>query len=191
MLAASGTLDPTPCGPPVAVSADDTGEFVADAARPRRSIYVEQRRSMPVAFLAAFDAPVMETNCDRRPASTVAGQALVLMNGPFALEQARLLAEKALAAAPVPPDTDRRGPGSVAAALEPAVVESWRRALCRAPDAVERREAVAFLADELAILLPADPVPGRDPPTPAAARAEALANLCQQLLSTNEFLYVD
>ncbi len=191
MLAASGMLDATPFGPPVAVSADDTGEFVAAAGQPRRSVYVEQRRSMPVAFLAAFDAPVMETNCDRRAASTVAGQALVLMNGPFALEQARLLAEKALATAPVPADTDSRGPGSAAAAMEPAVEESWRRALCRAPDALERREALAFLADELAILRPADPLPGRDPPTPAAARAEALANLCQQLLSSNEFLYVD
>jgi hypothetical protein len=88
------------------------------------------------------------------------------MNGPFALEQARLLAEKALATAPVPPVTDALGPGSAAAAL-------------------------AFLADQLAILRPADPVPGREPPAPAAARAEALANLCQQLLACNEFLYVD
>ncbi|MBM3955458.1 MAG: DUF1549 domain-containing protein [Planctomycetes bacterium] len=191
MLAASGALDPTPFGAPVPVSADDTGEFVADPAKPRRSIYVEQRRSMPVAFLSAFDAPVMETNCLRRPSSTVAGQALVLMNGPFALEQARLLADKALAAAPVPAEADALGPGSVAALLEPAVVEAWRRALSRSPDAAERREALAFLADQLAILRPADPVPGREPAAPAAARAEALANLCQQLLSCNEFLYVD
>ena len=191
MLAAAGNLDPTPFGPPVAVSADDTGEFVAAAGQPRRSVYVEQRRSMPVAFLAAFDAPVMETNCARRSSSTVAGQALVLMNGPFALEQARLLAEKALATAPVPPETDALGPGSAAAALEPAVDQAWRRALARSPTADERRAALAFLADQLAILRPADPVPGREPPAPAAARAEALANLCQQLLSCNEFLYVD
>ena len=191
MLAAAGTLDATPFGPPVPVSADDTGEFVAAAGQPRRSIYVEQRRSMPVAFLAAFDAPVMETNCVRRPSSTGAGQALVLMNGPFALEQARLLAEKALAAAPVPPEADALGPGSAAAALEPAVDQAWRRALSRSPTAEERRTAVAFLADQLAILRPADPVPGREPAAPAAARAEALANLCQQLLACNEFLYVD
>jgi mono/diheme cytochrome c family protein len=191
MLAASGALDPTPFNAPVPVSADDTGEFVADPAKPRRSIYVEQRRSMPVAFLAAFDAPVMETNCLRRPSSTVAGQALVLMNGPFALEQARLLADKALAAAPPPAEADALGPGSVAALLEPAVEQAWRRALARSPDAAERREALAFLADQLAILRPADPVPGREPAAPAAARAEALANLCQQLLSCNEFLYVD
>ncbi|MFM7520980.1 MAG: PSD1 and planctomycete cytochrome C domain-containing protein, partial [Planctomycetota bacterium] len=191
MLAASGALDPTPFGAPVPVSADDTGEFVADPAKPRRSIYVEQRRSMPVAFLSAFDAPVMETNCLRRPSSTVAGQALVLMNGPFALDQARVLAEKALAAAPVPAEADAFGPGSVAGLLEPAVEQAWRRALARSPDAAERREALAFLADQLAILRPADPVPGREPAAPAAARAEALANLCQQLLSCNEFLYVD
>jgi mono/diheme cytochrome c family protein len=191
MLAASGALDPTLFGAPVPVSADDTGEFVADPAKPRRSIYVEQRRSMPVAFLSAFDAPVMETNCLRRPSSTVAGQALVLMNGPFALEQARLLADKALAAAPVPAEADAFGPGSVAGLLEPAVEQAWRRALARSPDAAERREALAFLADQLAILRPADPVPGREPVAPAAARAEALANLCQQLLSCNEFLYVD
>jgi len=191
MLAASGALDTTPFGPPVTVSADDAGEFVADPAKPRRGIYVEQRRSTPVGFLAAFDAPVMETNCLRRPSSTVAGQALVLMNGPFALDQARILAERALAAAPPADTADGLGPGSASLALEPAVEEAWRRALGRVPTPDERREAVAFLADNLAILRPVDPTPGREPPAASAARVEALTNLCQQLLCCNEFLYVD
>jgi hypothetical protein len=43
-------------------------------------------------MLQAFDAPVMETNCELRPSSTVATQSLMLMNGDFILEQAKMLA---------------------------------------------------------------------------------------------------
>ncbi|MFM7248543.1 MAG: DUF1549 and DUF1553 domain-containing protein, partial [Planctomycetaceae bacterium] len=186
VLAASGALDPTPFGPPVPVVADDTGEFVVKDGVPRRSLWIEQRRSKPVQLLAAFDAPAMQTNCDRRIASTAPGQALVLMNGDFLLAQARRLAETALAEAAAPPAADD-GPGSGAQALAPAVERAWRRAFGRAPDDVERGEATAFLADELAILA----ARGGDLAAPAERRLRALANLCQQLLASNEFLYVD
>ena len=52
----------------------------------RRSVYIEVRRSKPLAILRAFDAPVMETNCDRRIASTAAPQALMMMNSEFTLK---------------------------------------------------------------------------------------------------------
>ena len=47
--------------------------------------------------------------------------------------------------------------------------------------------SAAFLADEIALLRGR---PG-DEGAPATARGRALANLCQQLLSSNEFLHVD
>ena len=37
---------------------------------PRRSIYLQVRRTRPVSLLTAFDAPVMAVNCDRRVPST-------------------------------------------------------------------------------------------------------------------------
>ncbi|MEQ9407291.1 MAG: PSD1 and planctomycete cytochrome C domain-containing protein [Fuerstiella sp.] len=94
MLAASGQLDRTMFGAPVAIKEDDTGQVIVDGGQKRRSLYVKAVRSRPVAMLQAFDAPVMQTNCEMRPASTVATQSLMLMNGEFTLAQAAKLAER-------------------------------------------------------------------------------------------------
>ncbi|GAB5444596.1 MAG: hypothetical protein Fues2KO_49450 [Fuerstiella sp.] len=95
MLAASGQLDRSLFGPPTAVKEDDTGQIVVDN-QTRRSLYVKQRRSEPVAMLQAFDAPVMQTNCEVRPSSTVATQSLMLLNGEFILKQAAAVAERSI-----------------------------------------------------------------------------------------------
>lgn len=95
MLTASGQLDRTQYGAPVAIKEDDTGQIIVDGAQKRRSLYVKARRSQPVAMLQAFDAPVMQTNCELRPSSTVATQSLMLMNGEFILAQAAHLANRA------------------------------------------------------------------------------------------------
>ncbi|MFG0333479.1 MAG: DUF1553 domain-containing protein, partial [Maioricimonas sp. JB049] len=88
MLAATGRLDRTLFGVPVSVKENETGQVVVDGEQTRRSLYIQARRSQPVAMLQAFDAPVMETNCERRPVSTVATQSLMLLNGEFILDQA-------------------------------------------------------------------------------------------------------
>lgn len=93
-LAATDTLDQTPFGPAVGVVEDDSGQVVAVPGVQRRSLYLLQRRTQPVALMQAFDAPVMETNCDVRPSSTVATQSLMLMNGEFWLSQAAALADR-------------------------------------------------------------------------------------------------
>lgn len=95
MLAASGQLDLTVGGPPLKIKEDDTGQVIVDGSQKRRSMYVQVRRSRPVAMLQAFDAPVMETNCESRSFSTVATQSLMLLNGEFILEQAGNLAARA------------------------------------------------------------------------------------------------
>ncbi len=46
-------------------------------------------------MLTAFDAPVMDLNCERRPSSTVASQSLMLMNSESVLQLARKLADRA------------------------------------------------------------------------------------------------
>lgn len=94
-LAASGALDRTLFGPPIGVVEDDSGQVVVAGNVPRRSIYLLQRRTQPVALMQAFDAPVMATNCEARTSSTVATQSLMLMNGEFWLSQAAALADRA------------------------------------------------------------------------------------------------
>jgi len=186
ILAASGTLDASPFGPAVPVIADDAGEFVVKDSIPRRSLWLEQRRSMPMQFLATFDAPTMQTNCDRRIHATAAGQALLLMNGDFALTQARRMADAVLAAAGASIADDTPADAE-AQALAPAVTLAWRRAYGRSPEADEAAENIGFLTDELTILRGA----AAEIAAPAERRARAMANLCQQLLSSNEFLHVD
>ena len=95
MLAASGTLEQRLLGVPDEVKEELSGEVVVDSEQTRRSIYVRVSRSQPLDVLQAFDAPVMETNCERRSVSTVATQSLMLLNGDFVLQQARHLAARA------------------------------------------------------------------------------------------------
>ncbi|HVJ66837.1 MAG TPA: DUF1553 domain-containing protein, partial [Caulifigura sp.] len=79
----------------IPVVADDAGQIIVQNAVPRRSIYLQVRRTQPESMLTAFDAPVMDLNCERRPSSTVAGQSLMLMNSESVLQIARKLAERA------------------------------------------------------------------------------------------------
>ncbi len=95
MLAVTGQLDETLFGSPVAIVEDDAGQVIVENDQGRRSLYIRVRRSQPVAMLQAFDAPVMETNCERRPVSTVATQSLVLMNSEPILQMAAALADRA------------------------------------------------------------------------------------------------
>ena len=83
MLAASGTLSTRMFGPPVPFVVRPDGEVIApeDSSGHRRSIYLKVRRSQPLTLLQSFDQPVMETNCTRRSVSTIASQALNLLNG--------------------------------------------------------------------------------------------------------------
>lgn len=94
MLAASGQLDRKIFGTPVAIKEDESGQVIVNGQQTRRSLYVQVRRSRPVAMLQTFDAPVMETNCESRPTSTAATQSLMLMNGEFTLQQAARLADR-------------------------------------------------------------------------------------------------
>jgi hypothetical protein len=62
--------------------------------KPRRSIYLQVRRTKPVSFLTTFDAPVMTVNCERRVSSTGAVQSLMLMNNESVLKEAEHFAQR-------------------------------------------------------------------------------------------------
>jgi mono/diheme cytochrome c family protein len=169
ILVVAGRLDPTPFGPPVAVVEDPTGQVGTPDDKPRRSVYLQVRRSKPVAFLSAFDAPSTDPNCDRRGATTTAPQALMLLNSDFVRKQAGHFAARVRAEAK---------PGVTPERL---VEVAWRLAYLREPTADESRLAADFLATQATALRGQ----AKD------ADLAALTNLCQQLLASNEFLYVD
>jgi hypothetical protein len=128
-----------------------------------------------VSLLTAFDAPVMAVNCDRRTPSTSATQALMLMNSDFVLEHARAMARRLRAGASAvggpQPDVDRM------------LARAWRIAYGRAITDEERAWAREFIDGQLAELARSEAGGDRE--------LAVLANLCQQLLISNEFLYVD
>ena len=73
--------------------------FGGPAARafetPRRTLYTMTIRSERATFQCLFDAADANTIAEKRNVSTVAPQALFLMNHPFALEQSDALAKRA------------------------------------------------------------------------------------------------
>jgi len=100
MLAVAGRLDRTLFGPAAAVQEDFAGQVDAQADCVRRSVYLQVRRSRPVSLLAAFDAPVMAVNCERRVASVGPVQSLMLMNNDWVLKQAEHFARRLRAETP-------------------------------------------------------------------------------------------
>src|SRR6266853_5361631 len=103
ILAVAGTLNLKMGG--VGVIPPLTGEEILAARMPqlwpenpdpsehtRRSVYLQMKRSMTLPILQIFDAPDTATSCPRRESSTVAPQALALMNSEFTSAQAELFA---------------------------------------------------------------------------------------------------
>jgi hypothetical protein len=193
ILAVSGKLNARLFGPAVGVIEDEVGQFVLGIEnlngedRPgevlplngeefRRSLYVQVRRSRPLAVLDTFDEPAMTPNCEMRTASTVAPQALLLMNGEFVTAHAAWFADRVRSEAGDDP----------AAQIDRA----WRLALAGPPPIEQRAQAAAFLTEQTEAFRAAAPPADTAPPATDPAH-EALAGLCQALLSANEFLYVD
>jgi mono/diheme cytochrome c family protein len=210
MLAVSGRLNPKPAGPPVPVKENDAGQvvlgvdnrdgagrFTAEVPLPpgedsRRSVYVQVRRSRPLAVLDTFDWATAEPNCEARTSSTATPQALMLMNGEFVIAQSEAFAERV-----------RKEAGDE---LVEQVARAWRLAYGCSPSAAESTAAVTFLRGQTEAFrqMPprappksADPAKNKskakasEPAPPPPPELRALAVFCQALLSSNRFLYVD
>jgi len=169
ILEAAGRLDRKPFGPPIPVVEDATGQAITPDDQPRRSVYLQARRSKPVAFLSAFDAPAGELQCERRSSTTTAPQSLMLLNSEFVRKQAGHLATRVRAECKATPTS------------EAFAARAWSRTYLRPPTADESKLAVKFLEDQKLVLRA----------TIQDFELAALTNLCQQLLASNEFLYVD
>lgn len=60
----------------------------------RRSVYVYRKRGLPFPFFEVFDLPDQTITCGRRTVSTVATQALTLLNNEFVLDQSQRFAAR-------------------------------------------------------------------------------------------------
>ena len=98
--------------------------------RDRRSLYVFVRRNLRYPFFEAFDRPDTNASCPRRAVTTIAPQALTLLNSRLANDSARAFADRVAAQA---------GPGRDA-----QVELAYRIAFARKPDADEQRTAREF-----------------------------------------------
>jgi len=157
LLAVNGSLDLTPGGPPV-----------KDLNQPRRTLYLMTVRSDGSSYRTLFDAADPTAIVEQRTSSTVAPQALFLLNNPFALAQAGKLAQF----------VQRDGPHAASARID----WLYHRLFGRAPTEREVAAALAALASPTHDELPA---PARQSLDPAWER------YCQVLLCANEFLYID
>lgn len=186
MLAVTGELFARRFGPAIPVTQDEIGRVILGtgardgngilvgreeslgAERFRRSVYVQVRRTMPLGVLEPFDPATLDPNCTLRDRSTGPNQALQLLNGQSVIERSRRLAES----------VRREAPDDARAQFELA----WSRAFGSQPSEGELLEGLAFLVEQQSRF---------EKVNAAESSRLALETLCQALLASNRFLYVE
>ena len=96
----------------------------------RRSIYMFAKRSLAVPMMTVFDSCDTTAPTGRRDVSTVAPQALTLLNNTWVLEESRAMAERVVAL------------GTTSASR---VDTAWRIAFARAPSTTEKQAALEYV----------------------------------------------
>ncbi len=172
ILASSGELKLELGGPNITVAAGGSlgalpvnaeyGYVFADA---RRSVYTPAFRNRRLELFEVFDFADINAPLGQRAVSTVAPQALFLMNHPFVVEQARLAAKRELARAGLDDRT--------------RVEHAYRLTLGRSPTLTERELALQFVQ--------AAAGSGGDDPPPL----ETWAQFYQSLFACVDFRYLN
>jgi mono/diheme cytochrome c family protein len=155
LLAAGGVLDEKMYGP-----------GTLDENSKRRSIYFTMKRSKLIPSLIIFDAPDGTTGVGERPTTTIAPQALHLLNNPQVRSYAHGLAKR------IAPDEK--------VSLEQAIASAYRIMLAREATSDEIKDGLEFLKGQMASYA------GK-----SDARHLALTDYCQTLMCLNEFVYVE
>ncbi len=96
----------------------------------RRSIYVFSKRTIPLPMLDVFDKPDSMTSCSRRNRSTIAPQALIMMNNAAIGMNAKYFAQRLQS---LTPDASQQ------------VKTAYQLALSRPPTAAEIHQATEFI----------------------------------------------
>ncbi|MFP6873881.1 MAG: DUF1553 domain-containing protein [Verrucomicrobiales bacterium] len=175
ILQASGQLDPNPATGSDVSQLDilinwPPGE-AASLHRPsnHRSIYLCFLRHAPPPELSAFDLPDGVKVMGRRHVTTQPAHALYLLNNPMVVNQAGFLGAKLIAEAGGT-DADR-------------VRWAYRRVLQRNPSGKELSRSIAFVKKTRSSLNPGE--------SKSDAQTLSWVTLCQALLASNEFRYID
>lgn len=184
MLAVAGTLNVEMFGPSVkppipgeAMQArnvkDPYPQNLKDTVETRRrSIYMFHKRVVQYPLMLAFDAPDAQVSCGQRVNTTVAPQALAMLNDPFVRLRSEEFAER----------LSRQAGSDKNAQIRLA----FQIGLARQPGNDELKVAQTFLAEQSAARKVHD-----QKLTDDAAKTLALTDFCQMLFSFNEFIYVD
>ena len=101
--------------------------------RKRRSVYMLSKRHLLLPMMTAFDFPNSEKPCGRRDVTTVAPQALAMLNNKFVHDRSAQLADRIVA-------------GGMSG--REAIEEAWRLVLARDPSGVELDMALSHHAKQ-------------------------------------------
>ncbi|MBP86750.1 MAG: hypothetical protein CMJ64_08545 [Planctomycetaceae bacterium] len=174
MLTISGRLDRTLYGGSVPTHITP---FMQGRGRPkgggpldgngRRSLYIEVRRNFLSPMMLAFDTPIPFNAVGRRNVSNVPAQALIVMNDPLVVEQAKLWAKRVIAAAPDP---------------QQRIKNMYQVAFARLPTENELTDALAFIEQQATELGLTFDQPGND--------EHVWTDLCHVLMNVKEFVFL-
>jgi mono/diheme cytochrome c family protein len=171
LLMISGQLDDARYGPPEPVQVRDDGLVspIATDKGWRRSVYLAERRTEQTTLLESFDLPPMSPNCLERNTSTVAIQALHLLNNAMVENLAETFAQRV-----------RKEVGD---APEKQVDRAYWIALSRPPTADEKGESLQALSRFKSLQKSTQSAPTAD--------QKALASFCHALVNSAAYLYID
>ena len=136
----------------------------ADETR-RRSIYMFSKRSLAVPMMTVFDSCDTTAPTGRRDVSTVAPQALTLLNNEWVHGESKAMAQRVIASS---------------AELEHRVVMAWRIAVARNPTANEKHASIEFVKKSQTAANEG-----------TNAELAVWSAFCHTLFNTNEFIYLD
>lgn len=189
ILKINSKLNEKPYGPPVPVTPDDYGQIIIgtdtrDGAGRftgkkvdlkgeefRKSIYIQVRRSTPLAVFESFDAPILNPNCEHRNFSASSTQSLLMLNSQFIQEHAEHLALKLQKEAPK--------------SIEEQIKLAWILVYSKAPSKEEIDVSMSFIKEQT------DHFSKNMKKNDSKSDLQSLSALCQGLLISNRFLYVD
>jgi len=141
---------------------------------------VQQRRKEILTILEAFDLPQMNPNCVERPDSTVASQALHLLNNPMVRALSIQFAQRV--ESEVGHDRYRQ------------IMQVYRTALSREPTSHEKQLALTTLEKLTSVFAQRERSPGEESlavEDGLKPETRALAALCHVMMNSAEFLFVD
>lgn len=193
-LAITGELVKEVFGPSIPVTEDSEGKAVFGRRKEteglfsgvdvtglklhRRSIYIENKRTLPLNMLETFDMPTMAPNCELRRNSTVATQSLLFLNDSMITDQMGRFSDKLF---------------EQYKSTQERVNRVYQLLFSSSPTDEERKRCDEFLKkqEEYFTTFPDKEWQKLVKKNPHAAGARAMAVLCQTLLCSNRFLYVD